>query len=75
MKKQALVTGRDTLLIDRCDQLGKGNFVVLRKAGTVVDVDQVRPDDILTCNHSLAITPVFENQKYIVYRIMAQPQH
>jgi hypothetical protein len=68
-RAMSLMTGRDTLLIDTCDQLGKGNFVVLRKAGTVVDVDQVQPADILTCNPSLTIAPMFENQKYVVYRI------
>ena len=70
-----LMTGRDTLLIDRCDQLGKGNFVVLRKAGATLDVDQVSPDDIRTCNQSLAVTPIFENQKYIVYRIQNERGH
>jgi hypothetical protein len=74
-RAMSLMTGRDALLIDECDQLGKGNFVVLRKAGAAVDVDQVRPDEILTCNQSLAITPMFENQKYIVYRILVQPRH
>jgi hypothetical protein len=59
-------------LIDKCDQPGKGNFVVLRKRGAAGDGDQVRPDEILTCNHSLAITPMFENQKYLVYRILVQ---
>jgi hypothetical protein len=74
-RAMSLMTRRDSLLIDTCDQLGKGNFVVLRKTGAAVDLDQVNPDVILTCSRSLAITPMFENQRYIVYRILTQPRH
>ena len=66
-----LMTDRDALLIDKCDQLGKGNYVVIRKKGGAVD--QVPPSDVTTCNRSLDVTRIFDNQQYILYRILPKP--
>ena len=63
-----LMAGRDALLIDQCDQLGKGHYAVIQKKSGAVD--QVRPEDITTCNKALDVTPIFENQQYVVYRIL-----
>jgi hypothetical protein len=63
-----LMTGRDALLIDQCDQLGKGHYAVIQKKSGAVD--QVRPEHITTCNKALDVTPIFENQQYVVYRIL-----
>jgi hypothetical protein len=65
-----LMTGRDALLIDQCDQLGKGQYAVIQK--TRGAVDQVRPTDITTCNKALDVTPIFENQQYV--RVSHPPQ-
>ena len=32
-----LMTDRDALLIDNCDQLGKGNYAVIRKKSGTMD--------------------------------------
>jgi hypothetical protein len=63
-----LMTGRDALLINKCDQLGKGNYVAIRKQ--VRTPDQVPAGDITTCNQSVDPVPVFENQRFVVYRIL-----
>ena len=66
-----LLTDRDALLINDCDELGKGHYAVIDKK--VNTPDQVSPDRVATCNASLSLTPVFDNQEYVVYRI--GPRH
>lgn len=61
-----LFTGRDTLLIDDCNALGKADYVVLRKSRGAVD--QIAPAEIAACNPSVRVTEAFENGKFIVYR-------
>ena len=41
--------------------------MIQKKRGAV---DQVRPKDITTCNKALDVTLIFENQQYVVYRIL-----
>ena len=63
-----LMTGRDALLIDQCAQLGRGQYAVIQKKRGAVD--QVRAKDITSCNKTLGVVPTFENQQYVVYRIL-----
>jgi hypothetical protein len=65
-----LFTDRYTLLIDRCDALPLAKYVVLRKSRG--GVDQVSPDDIESCNPSIAATRVFVNEKFAIYRIRSR---
>ena len=62
-----LLTDRDALLIDRCDQLGRGRYVVIRLKGG--GMNQVPPYEVTTCNPALDLTPAFANRDYHVYRI------
>ena len=57
-----LMTDRDAILVDRCDQLAKGRYVVVRKSGGATN--QIPPDQIGVCNPALQLVPVFENAQY-----------
>ncbi len=67
-RAMTLMTGRDALLIDQCDQLGRGHYAVIQTDRGAVD--QVQPDDITTCNKALDVTPIFQNQQFVVYRLL-----
>lgn len=61
-----LFTGRASLLIDKCDALSLADYIVLRKSRG--DVDQVAPADIESCNPSVQVKQVFDNEKFTVYQ-------
>jgi hypothetical protein len=63
-----LFTDRDSLLVDKCEALPMADYVVLRKSRGAVD--QVAPADMVSCNPSVQVTEVFDNQKFIIYQIM-----
>lgn len=65
-----LFTDRDTLMIETCDSLSKVNYVVLRKSRGAID--QVSPGEVDSCNPSLLVTKVFDNEKFVVYEITAK---
>jgi hypothetical protein len=67
-----LMTDRDAILVDRCDQLAKGRVVVVRKGGG--DANQIASEKIATCDPSLVLTPIFDNAQFIVYRIARRNQ-
>jgi hypothetical protein len=67
-----LLTDRAALLVDDCSQLGKGDYVVIRKNGG--NAGQVRPDDVARCNRSADATKAFENAEYVAYRILPRPR-
>jgi len=62
-----LMTDRDAILVDRCDQLAKGRYVVVRKGGGATN--QIAPGEIGACDASLQLAPVFDNSQFIIYRI------
>ena len=62
-----LFTDRDTLMIETCDALDKANYVVLRKSRGAID--QIAPGDVDSCNPSLQLTKIFDNEKFVVYQI------
>jgi hypothetical protein len=66
-----LLTGRAALLVDDCRQIGKGNYVVIRKNG---GGGQLRPDDVERCDRSVDATRAFENAEYVAYRILPSPR-
>ena len=66
-----LMTERDALLIDTCDQLSRGTYVVIRRTGDLAN--QVQPGEVATCNPLLERTPAFENQTFAVYRMLPRP--
>ncbi len=63
-----LMTNRDAILVDRCDQLSRGRYVVLRKEGG--STNQVAPEKVSACDASLQLASVFDNAQYIVYRMV-----
>lgn len=65
-----LFTDRDALLVDDCDALPMTNYVVLRKSRG--NVDQVSPVKVDSCNPSVQVTEVFDNQKFVVYKISSK---
>jgi hypothetical protein len=67
-----LLTGRAALLVDNCSQLGKGDYVVIRKKGG--DMGQVPPDAVERCTGSVDAARAFENVEYIAYRILPRPK-
>ena len=62
-----LFTDRDTLMIETCDALSRVDYVVLRKSRGAID--QVAPGDVESCNPSLSLTEVFDNEKFVIYQI------
>jgi hypothetical protein len=62
-----LFTDRDSLLVDTCDALAKANYVVLRKSRGAVD--QISPAGVTSCNPSVQVMEVFDNQKFVIYQI------
>ncbi len=63
-----LFTDRDSLLMDTCDALPMADYVVLRKSRGAVD--QVSPADVTTCNPSVQVTELFDNEKFVVYQVI-----
>ena len=63
-----LFSDRDSLLVDTCDALPMADYVVLRKSRGAVD--QVSPADVMTCNSSVQVTELFDNEKFVVYQII-----
>lgn len=70
-----LMTDRNALLIDRCDQLVRGSFVVVRKEGSTSN--QLSPRSITACSalvdRAPIFDPIFDNGRYVVYRIHPRP--
>ena len=62
-----LFTDRDSLLIDTCDALTLADYVVLRKSRGAVD--QISPADVTSCNPSVQVAEVFDNDKFVVYQV------
>jgi hypothetical protein len=63
-----LITDRDAIMIDRCDQLARGRYVVLRKQGG--EVNQIAPEVIGKCDPELELMPSFSNEQYLMYRVV-----
>jgi len=57
-----LFTDRDSIMILECENLLRGDYVVLHKNW---EFSQILPKDISDCD--LPLKNIFENQKYIVY--------
>jgi hypothetical protein len=63
-----LMTGRDAILILRCSQLRRGDYVVLnRKVGLGM---QVPPREVAGCSPWLDVRPVFENADFVAYQTL-----
>lgn len=60
------LTARRSLMITECAALDLGDYAALRKG---FSYNQVEPEQVTTCNPNLSLTPVFENEAFIVYRI------
>ncbi|HLF72954.1 MAG TPA: glycosyltransferase family 39 protein [Anaerolineales bacterium] len=61
-----LMTGRDTLMINRCEGMLKGDYIILSKK--VGENNQIPPERIDSCN--LTLENVFKNRRFIIYEIV-----
>jgi hypothetical protein len=61
-----LMTGRDARLVDKCEELLPGEYVVLRKA--VGTKDQLPPAETAACPPLRRTAGLFENAAFVVYR-------
>jgi hypothetical protein len=61
-----LMTDHDTLMINQCEGLFKGDYVILSKK--VGENNQIPPERIDSCN--LPLDNVFENRRFIIYKIL-----
>lgn len=61
-----LMTGRDTLMINECKGIPKGDYVVLSKK--VGENNQVPPEQIAACN--LSLKEVFDNRRFVIHQIL-----
>jgi hypothetical protein len=66
-----LFTDRDSLLVDTCDGLTKADYVIIRKSRGAVD--QILPAEVTSCNPSVQVMEVFDNEKFAVYQILPKP--
>ncbi|MEW5827318.1 MAG: hypothetical protein AB1846_00395 [Chloroflexota bacterium] len=63
-----LLTGRDSILMDRCEDLDRGDYVILDlDRGEYADVHQLTPGQVKKCG--LPVTNIFENRKFLVFRL------
>ena len=63
-----MLTNRDSLLIDHCDLLGRGDYVVINTKRDE-KYGQVNPNELPACNPDLASEPVFSNRRFVVYQV------
>ena len=61
-----LMTNHDTLMINQCEGMLKGDYIILSKK--VGENNQVPPEQIDSCN--LPLDNVFENRRFVVYEIL-----
>ena len=61
-----LMTDHDTLMINQCEGMLKGNYIILSKK--VGENNQVPPERIDSCG--LPLDNVFENRRFIIYEIL-----
>src|SRR5688572_1993037 len=61
-----LMTEHDTLMINQCEELFRGDYIILSKK--VGENNQVPPERIDSCN--LPLDSVFENRRFIIYEIL-----
>jgi hypothetical protein len=66
-----LRTDRDSFMAFKCEALPKADYVV-----TVTDsggYDQIPPDQVETCNPTVALVPIYAKDVFIVYQIVRAP--
>jgi hypothetical protein len=66
-----LRTDRDTFSTTKCQDLAKGDYVAIVKSNS--GLDQIPPAQVHHCNPALTLTPFYEKDDFIIYRIAAAP--
>ena len=61
-----LMTNHPTIMINECDGMLKGDYLILSKK--VGENNQVPPEEIDACN--LPLDKVFDNRRFIIYQIL-----
>jgi hypothetical protein len=62
-----LFTERDSFMTENCADLVKGDYVALHEK--MAGNGQIPPEQIVTCNPTVTLTPVFNNKRFKVYKI------
>ena len=62
-----LFTDRDAFMTDRCEDLGKGDYVAIHEK--VGDSGQIAPEQVQSCNPDVRLDEVFNNKRFTVYKI------
>ena len=63
-----LLTGRDSILMDRCADLDRGDYIIIDlDRGEFLDQHQLTPGQIKKCG--LPVTNIFENRKFLIFRL------
>jgi len=62
-----LRTDRDAFFTTNCDDLPKGNYVAIVKS--IGTYDQISPQVVRHCNPSVTLTPAYEKDDFVVYRL------
>jgi hypothetical protein len=62
-----LFTDRDAFMTERCADLVNGNYVILHQK--MEDNGQISPEQVTSCNLALKLEDVYQNKRFIVYKI------
>jgi hypothetical protein len=62
-----LFTGRDSFMTERCEDLSKGDYIVIHEKQE--DNGQIDPAVLPTCNPDVSLERIFTNKRYTIYKI------
>jgi hypothetical protein len=62
-----LFTGRDTFMTERCEDLSKGDYIVIHEKRE--NNGQIDPELLPTCNLNVSLEKVYTNRRYSVYKV------
>jgi hypothetical protein len=54
--------------VDKCEALPMADYVVLRKSRGAVD--QISPAEVASCNPTVQVMELFDNEKFVIYRVI-----
>jgi hypothetical protein len=66
-----LRTGRDAFFTTNCADLPKADYVAIVKS--IGTYDQISPQLVRHCNPNVTLTPAYEKDDFVVYRLDPAP--
>ena len=64
-----LMTDRDAILVLSCENLSKGDYVVINKKWE--DMGQIAPEEIKSC--PIALNDIYKNRRFVIYEVGNSP--